>query len=79
MTLAYDEAVPGKVLSITDGVGRATTLAYNADGQLASITAPGCPVVSYTYDGSAENGWIWKRTSTPNTATTRATAHRPRR
>ena len=57
MTLTYDENIPGKVNSITDGVGRATVLAYNADGLLASITAPGCPVVSYTYDGGAENGW----------------------
>ena len=57
MTLTYDENIPGKVNSITDGVGRATVLAYNADGLLASITAPGCPVVSYAYDGSAENGW----------------------
>lgn len=56
-TLTYDENIPGKVNSITDGVGRATVLAYNADGLLASITAPGCPVVSYAYDGSAENGW----------------------
>lgn len=46
----FDLANPAKLLKVTDGVGRETVFAYNAAGLLASITAPGCPVVSYTYD-----------------------------
>ena len=61
MTFAYDLTDPGKVVSATDGVGRVTTLSYNSDGLLASITAPGCPVVSYTYSGYATDGWLLSR------------------
>ncbi|MBQ3762844.1 MAG: RHS repeat protein [Clostridia bacterium] len=61
MTLAYDANDAGKVVSATDGVGRVTTLSYNADGLLASITAPGCLVVSYTYSGNSTDGWLLSR------------------
>ena len=61
MTLAYDINDAGKVVSATDGVGRVTALAYNSDGLLSSITAPGCPVVSYTYSGNNTDGWLLYR------------------
>ena len=61
MTLAYDATNPSKVVSATDGVGRVTTLSYNANGLLDSITAPGCPVVSYIYSGNATDGWLLSR------------------
>ncbi|MBR4428292.1 MAG: RHS repeat protein, partial [Clostridia bacterium] len=57
MTLSYDPGAAGKLVSVTDGVGRVTVLGYNADGLLGSITAPGCPVVSYTYSGDSTDGW----------------------
>ena len=61
MTFAYDATDAGKVVSVTDGVGRVTTLAYNSDGLLSCITAPGCPVVSYTYSGNSTDGWLLYR------------------
>ncbi|MBQ2434140.1 MAG: DNRLRE domain-containing protein, partial [Clostridia bacterium] len=53
MTLFYNEG--GKLIKAEDGMraentpGRMTTFAYNDNGLLSSIAAPGCPVVQYVY------------------------------
>ena len=47
MELVYDES--GKLIKTKDGIDRETVFAYNANGLLSSITAPGCPVVQYVY------------------------------
>ena len=53
MSLSYNEA--GKLIEVEDGMraentrGRLTTFAYNNNGLLSSVTAPGCPVVQYEY------------------------------
>ena len=47
MELVYDES--GKLTKAKDGIDRETVFAYNDNGLLSSVTAPGCPVVQYVY------------------------------
>ncbi|MBQ9741946.1 MAG: RHS repeat protein, partial [Kiritimatiellae bacterium] len=47
MELVYNEN--GKLEKAKDGIDRETVFAYNANGLLSSVTAPGCPVVQYVY------------------------------
>ena len=61
MLFSYDSTIPGKLVSITDGIDRNTVFAYNVNGLLSTVTAPGCPVVSYSYSGNAADGWLLTR------------------
>lgn len=49
VTLQYDA---GKLVSITDAVGRITMLAYGANGKIASLQDPLGRTVNYTYDAN---------------------------
>ena len=75
MTLTYDVNDSGKLVKAADGVGRETLFAYNANGLLASITAPGCPVVSYTYSGNSTDGWRLTRVNYGDLASTQYTEY----
>ncbi|WP_353327901.1 DUF6531 domain-containing protein, partial [Chitiniphilus shinanonensis] len=49
--LDYTNDATGRLTKVTDYVGRTLTLAYNAAGQLASVTTPSNHVISYGYTG----------------------------
>ena len=62
MFLTYGDAnYPGRVTKVKDGINRETVLSYGSNGLLSSITAPGCPVVSFTYGGNSTTGYILTR------------------
>ncbi len=50
MTVDYD-STGKKVTSITDGVGKQITFAYNSSNYLTSVTDPAGKVTTYTYSG----------------------------
>jgi len=46
--------VPGLLIAVSNQFGRSLGFTYNAASQLASVTANGDQIASYTYDGTAE-------------------------
>lgn len=48
----YQDANPGKLVSVTDASGNAVTLAYNANGTVQSITDANGEVTYYDYAGT---------------------------
>lgn len=52
ITYRYDASDPTKLLGVMDGTRkRETAFAYDGSEMLSSITAPGCPVITFGYTG----------------------------
>ena len=51
-TISATAPIEGLLTSVSNQFGRTLSFAYNASGQLASVTAPDGQVTRYTYDGT---------------------------